>query len=124
MFEIRVTPGVNREKAVNKRPDSVLIIGQIKRSGNKAMRKGLEELEEGNCVLDITKKFIDARHGKVVINYRFDFISPEERDTADKEASANAMPYQEDFDGSREYKRPVVVGTGPAGLYSALILAK
>ena len=124
MFEIRVTPGVNREKAVNKIPDSVLIIGQIKRSGNKAMRKGLEELEKGNCVLDITKKFIDARHGKVVINYRFDFISPEERDTAAKEASANAMPYLEDFDGSREYKRPVVVGTGPAGLYSALILAK
>ncbi len=124
MFEIRVTPGVNREKAVNKIPDSVLIIGQIKRSGNKAMRKGLAELEEGNCVLDITKKFIDARHGKVVINYRFDFISPEERDTADKEASANAMPYLSDFDGSREYKRPVVVGTGPAGIYSALILAK
>ena len=124
MFEIRVTPGVNREKAVNKIPDSVLIIGQIKRSGNKAMRKGLEELEKGNCVLDITKKFIDARHGKVVINYRFDFISPEERDIADKEASANAMPYLSDFDGSREYKRPVVVGTGPAGLYSALILAK
>ena len=124
MFEIRVTPEVNREKAVNKIPDSVLIIGQIKRSGNKAMRKGLEELEKGNCVLDITKKFIDARHGKVVINYRFDFISPEERDTAAKEASANAMPYLSDFDGSREYKRPVVVGTGPAGLYSALILAK
>ena len=124
MFEIRVTPEVNREKAVNKIPDSVLIIGQIKRSGNKAMRKGLEELEKGNCVLDITKKFIDARHGKVVINYRFDFISPEERNTAAKEASANAMPYLEDFDGSREYKRPVVVGTGPAGLYSALILAK
>ena len=124
MFEIRVTPEVNREKAVNKIPDSVLIIGQIKRSGNKAMRKGLEELEKGNCVLDITKKFIDARHGKVVINYRFDFISPEERDNAAKEASANAMPYLEDFDGSREYKRPVVVGTGPAGLYSALILAK
>ena len=124
MFEIGVTPEVNREKAVNKIPDSVLIIGQIKRSGNKAMRQGLEELEKGNCVLDITKKFIDARHGKVVINYRFDFISPEERDTADKEASANAMPYLSDFDGSREYKRPVVVGTGPAGLYSALILAK
>ena len=124
MFEIRVTPEVNREKAVNKIPDSVLIIGQIKRSGNKAMRKGLEELEKGNCVLDITKKFIDARHGKVVINYRFDFISPEERDTAVKEASANAMPYLSDFDGSREYKRPVVVGTGPAGLYAALILAK
>ena len=73
MFEIRVTPGVKEEKALKKTPDSVLIVGQIKRSGNKAMRKGLEELEEGNCVLDISKKFIDARHGTPKINYRFDF---------------------------------------------------
>lgn len=124
MFEIRVVPRVNKDIAVNKIPDSVLIIEQIKRSGNKAMRKGLEELEEGNCILDINKKFIDARHGKVVINYRFDFISPEVRDAAEKEAAANAMPYLADFDGNKEYKRPVVVGTGPAGLYSALILAK
>ena len=124
MFEIRVTPGVKEEKVLKKTPDSVLIVGQIKRSGNKAMRKGLEELEEGNCVLDISKKFIDARHGKVVINYRFDFIDPEERAAADKESAANAMPYLADFDGSKEFRRPVVVGTGPAGLYAALILAK
>ena len=124
MFEIRVVPRVNKDIAVNKIPDSVLIIRQIKRSENKAMCKGLEDLEEGNCVLDISKKFIDARHGKVVINYRFDFISPEARDTAEKEAADNAMPYMADFDGNKEYKRPVVVGTGPAGLYAALILAK
>ena len=55
MFEIRVVPRVNKDIAVNKIPDSVLIIEQIKRSGNKAMRKGLEELDEGNCVLDITR---------------------------------------------------------------------
>ena len=124
MFEIRVVPRVNKDIAVNKIPDSVLIIGQIKRSGNKAMRKGLEELEEGNCILDISKKFIDARHGKVVINYRFDFITPEARDFAEKESVANAMPYLADFEDSKEYMRPVVVGTGPAGLYAALILAK
>ena len=124
MFEIRVVPRVKKDIAINKIPDSVLIIEQIKRSGNKAMRKGLEDLEEGNCILDISKKFIDARHGKVVINYRFDFITPEARDVAERESVSNAMPYLADFDGEKEYKRPVVVGTGPAGLYAALILAK
>ena len=124
MFEIRVVPRVKKDIAINKIPDSVLIIEQIKRSGNKAMRKGLEDLEEGNCILDISKKFIDARHGKVVINYRFEFITPEARAVAEKESVSNAMPYLADFDGEKEYKRPVVVGTGPAGLYAALILAK
>ncbi len=68
MFEIKVKPEVLKDKTVlSKNPDSVLIVKEIKKSGNKAMRAGLKELEEGNKVLDITKKFIDARHGKVLI---------------------------------------------------------
>ena len=78
MFEIKVVPEVNNDKSLTKTPDSVLIIRQIKKSGNKAMRSGLRKLEEGLVILDINKKFIDARHGKAVINYRFDFISPED----------------------------------------------
>ena len=124
MFEIRVIPKVTSDINLNKKPDSLLIIEQIKKSGNKAMRMGLKELEEGSKVLDISKKFIDARHGKVVINYRFDFISQDEKEAMEKEANSVAMPYEDSFDDVLSFKRPVVVGTGPAGLYAALILAK
>ena len=124
MFEISVKPQVVDSKALSKTSDSVLIVGYIKRSGNKAMRSGLKRLEEGDAVLDISKKFIDARHGKVTINYRFDFIAPDEKVRRDLEINAKALPYIDLFDGQKVYKRPVVVGTGPAGLFAALILAK
>ncbi|MEE5990830.1 MAG: FAD-dependent oxidoreductase, partial [Lachnospiraceae bacterium] len=124
MYEIKVVPEVNNDKSLTKTPDSVLIIRQIKKSGNKAMRSGLRKLEEGLVILDINKKFIDARHGKAVINYRFDFISPEDKASADEELNSRALPYLLNFDLAKDYKRPVVVGTGPAGLYAALILAK
>ena len=124
MFEISIRPAVSTKKALKKSPDSVLIINYIKRSGTKAMRAGLKKLEEGSCVLDITKKYIDARHGKVNINYRFDFISPETKKEIEQEIFSRALPYIENFEDDKEYKRPVVVGTGPAGLYAALVLAK
>ena len=125
MFEIKVKPEVLKDKTVlSKNPDSVLIVREIKRSGTKAMRSGLKELEEGCKVLDISKKFIDARHGKVLITYRFDFISPESKELKEKEINSTGLPYNNDFDVDKEYKRPVVVGTGPAGLFAALILAK
>ncbi len=124
MFEISVRPEVRSKIAENKNPDSVIIINQIKRSGNKAMRAGLKKLEEGSVILDISKKFIDARHGKVTINYRFDFITPESRSSLEKEMTSKALPYMDNFEDTKEYMRPVVVGTGPAGLYAALVLAK
>jgi hypothetical protein len=125
MFEIKVKPEVYKDKTVNaKNPDSVLIVNEIRRSGNKAMRKALLELEDGSKVLDINKKFIDARHGKVLINYRFDYVSPVSREFREKEINSTGLPYLNEFSGDKEYKRPVVVGTGPAGLYAALVLAK
>ncbi|MCR4767863.1 MAG: FAD-dependent oxidoreductase [Saccharofermentans sp.] len=124
MFEIVVKPRVDSNIAKGKTPDSILIVEQIKKSGTKAMRAGLKKLESGTHVLDINKKFIDARHGKVSINYRFDFITPEEKELRDDEINARALPYIDSFDDGNVYKRPVVVGTGPAGLMAALILAK
>ena len=124
MFEIVVKPRVDSNKAKGKTPDSVLIVEQIKKSGSKAMRAGLKKLENGTHVLDINKKFIDARHGKVSINYRFDFITPEEKEFRDDDLRSRALPYIDSFDDGKVYKRPVVVGTGPAGLMAALILAK
>ena len=124
MFEISVRPKVVSQKVLKKTPDSVLIIDHIKRSGNKAMRAGLKKITEGTSVLDISKKFIDARHGKVCINYRFDFVTPELKEQRENGILSKALPYKDLFDNDKEYKRPVVVGTGPAGLYAALILAK
>ena len=124
MFEIKVKPEVKDTPQTVKTPDSVLIVRQIKRSGTKAMRACLNDLENGTKVLDINKKFVDARHGKVLINYRFDFISPESKDKRSDEINATGLPLVDSFNGDKEYKRPVVVGTGPAGLYAALILAK
>ena len=125
MFEIKVKPEVYKDKTANgKNPDSVLIVNEIRRSGNKAMRRALQELEDGSKVLDINKKFIDARHGKVLINYRFDFVTPVSGEFREKEINSTGLPYLKEFSDNREFKRPVVVGTGPAGLYAALILAK
>ena len=124
MFEISVKPVVYDEKAQPKLPDSVIIVREIRKSGNKAMRQGLKKLEEGSLILDINKKFIDARHGRVTLNYRFDFISPEAKIAREDEINSRALPYVDRFENAGIYKRPVVVGTGPAGLYAGFILAK
>ena len=124
MFEIKVKPEINNSVVTNKTPDSVLIVREIKKSGNKAMRTGLKKLEEGSVIIDINRKFIDARHGKVTINYRFDFITAESREKKNAEIDSSGLPYLNDFDSEKIFMRPVVVGTGPAGLYAALILAK
>lgn len=124
MFEIAVRPEIFSDKVQKKTPDPVIIVRYIKKHGNKAMRQGLQRLEDGTALLDISRKFIDARHGKVTVNYRFDFISPEKKEEIEKEVFANAMPFKDDFENTEHFMRPVVVGTGPAGLYAALILAK
>ena len=123
MFEIKVRPEVYNDKASKKTPDSAIIVREIKKSGNKAMRSGLKQVESGSLIIDINKKFIDARHGKVTINYRFDFITPEERVSRAEALASSALPYMDVFE-NKEYRRPVVVGTGPAGLFAAMVLAK
>ena len=123
MFEISIRPEVLASEVTSKSSDSDIITGYIRKSGNKAMRYGLKRLETGKAVLDITKKSIDARRGRVNINYRFDFIGTEEKERRLQEINSRALKYIDSFTGIDDFTRPVVVGTGPAGLYAALILA-
>ena len=123
MFEIKVKPEVYNDKVSKKTPDSAIIVREIKKSGTKAMRSGLKKVEAGSLLIDINKKFIDARHGKVTINYRFEFITPEDKESRDSDLKSSALPYLDALENN-DYRRPVVVGTGPAGLFAALILAK
>ena len=92
MFEIKVKPEVKDTPQKAKTPDSVLILRQIKKSGTKEMRSGLKKLEEGSLILDISRKFVDARHGKVTVNYRFDFITPEEKEKRFSYLDSKALP--------------------------------
>ncbi|MCR5328855.1 MAG: FAD-dependent monooxygenase [Saccharofermentans sp.] len=123
MFEIKVKPEVFEDKVTAKTPDSVIIVREIRRSGTNAMRKALSKVEDGSLILDISKKFIDARRGRVIINYRFDFITPEEKEARNKEIDLAALPYIGQLENN-DFKRPVVVGTGPSGLYAAMVLAR
>lgn len=123
MFEIAIKPEVFSSEVTSKYSDTDIITGYIRKSGNKAMRYGLKRLESGKAVLDITKKSIDARRGRVTVNYRFDFIGTDEKQRRLQEINSRALKYIDSFTGIDDFTRPVVVGTGPAGLYAALILA-
>ncbi|MCR4689025.1 MAG: hypothetical protein K5745_05655 [Saccharofermentans sp.] len=121
MFEIKIKAEENAPKI----SDSVRIMNNCKSSYNKALRSAYQECKEGRLCLYIDKKYIDARHKCPYICYRFDFLTPGQIDANKNEQEAMALPYLDKaYEISDNNLRPVVVGSGPAGLFAAFILAK
>ena len=121
MFEASFKPS----KGGSKIPDSVRIIEHCRSSKDKGLQRLAGERTDGDLRLAIDKKFIDARHGKTKINYRFDFQDNDSYEERENEIMSLAFPYKEQAERLVDNTlRPVVVGSGPAGLFAALILAK
>ena len=121
MFELGFEP-LRGGKSV---PDSVRIIQAGLKSSDKKLVKACKACANGDIRLVIDKRFIDARRNKVKIIYRFDFADEETVSEKQEELMELAFPHKEHFSVHvGEYMRPVVVGSGPAGLFAALILAR
>ena len=121
MFELAFDP-VTGGKAV---PDSVKIIEAGLKSSDKKLANACKACREGDLRLVIDKRFIDARRNRLKIIYRFDFADEQSIRQKQDELMDLAFPHIDYFaDHEGEFARPVVVGTGPAGLFAALILAK
>ena len=74
----------------------------------------------------ITRKFIDARHGRLKLCYRLEGFDASEQVLKIRTMEKEAMPY---LDVVKEIKNPgqlspVIVGFGPAGMFAALVLAR
>ena len=121
MFELGFEPSRGGKSV----PDSVRIIQAGLKSSDKKLVKACKACSNGDIRLIIDKRFIDARRNKVKIIYRFDFADEETVSKKQEELMELAFPHKEHFSVHvGEYMRPVVVGSGPAGLFAALILAK
>ena len=121
MFELAFEPRISGVPV----PDSVRIMEAGLKSSDKKLLKACKACKNGDIRLVIEKRFIDARRNKLKIVYRFDFVTDEEMTRKQDELKALAFPHKAFFaDHEGEFARPVVVGTGPAGLFAALILAK
>lgn len=121
MFELGFEPSRGGKSV----PDSVRIIQAGLKSSDKKLVKVCKACANGDIRLVIDKRFIDARRNKVKIIYRFDFADEETVSKKQEELMELAFPHKEHFSVHvGEYMRPVVVGSGPAGLFAALILAR
>ncbi len=121
MFEIRIKAEEGRAKI----PDPIRIMNYCKKSYNKALTSSYQRCVNGELKLLIDKKYIDARHGIPHVCYRFDFVTPESIENSEQELEALALPYMDKAGETADSSlRPVVVGSGPAGLFAAFILAK
>ena len=121
MFEASFKPS----KGTDKIPDSVRIMEHCLGSRDKKLKALADSCKEGDLRLNIDKRFIDARHGTPKINYRFDFEDNAAFEQRENEIMSLAFPHKEKAkELAGNVLRPVVVGSGPAGLFAALILAR
>ena len=121
MFEASFKPS----KGTDKIPDSVRIMEHCLGSRDKKLKALADSCKEGNLRLNIDKRFIDARHGTPKINYRFDFEDNAAFEQRENEIMSLAFPHKEKAkELAGNVLRPVVVGSGPAGLFAALILSR
>ena len=121
MFELAFEPRIGGQAI----PDSVRIMEAGLKSSDKKLLKACKACRNGDLRLVIEKRFIDARRNRLKIVYRFDFKAEAEIEKKQEELEKLAFPHKEFFsEHEGQFARPVVVGTGPAGLFAALILAK
>lgn len=78
--------------------------------------------------MNIFKESIDARKGKIELNYTVDIKVDNENMILTNSKFAKKSPdmnyYYPEVGKNKLLYRPVIIGSGPAGLYSALILSK
>ena len=95
---------------------------------NKKIEKKLNIKPEELISFNIFKESIDARKGTINFVYTVDVEVKNESKVLGKNKDVNKTPdfsYKEVEEGNVESKnRPVIIGTGPAGIFAGLILSK
>lgn len=93
------------------------------KSREKGYNDALKDVLFGGCLINITKRSIDARRKpEIKIIFKVEVVTQQELDRRYSEMLSNAMPYK---NSKRTCKTsPVVVGFGPAGMFAALVLAR
>ena len=74
-----------------KTPDPVKIIQYCRSSKDKNLNRLAQECSDGEVRLTIDKRFIDARHGKTKVNFRFDFEDYDAFDAREQEIMSLAF---------------------------------
>ena len=104
--------------------DQERILNRLKTTSDRKLRGVYKNSISEGKKLVIDKRFIDARHGKAKIKYRFDFLTDDEIADKHQQILNKALPFADMSELSDISSRPVVVGFGPAGIFAAYTLAK
>ncbi|WKY45696.1 hypothetical protein Q5O14_06265 [Eubacteriaceae bacterium ES2] len=102
-----------------------------KEKERKALAKKLQKLVKNQNIIDfrIFKKSVDARKKEMIyFVYTLDFQVSDEKQVLTKNKAITVSPESKEFSvkrGTKQLKqRPIIVGTGPSGLFAGLILAE